>query len=110
MCVAAVAAAARTAAPAAEPNQPTTAPATAMSLTSLLLNRPLVPVTPPQDVPKPSPAGEKFVEGSMVVDRPARLSRQARGGWAVLTFDHVPGRRDISPRLALPCRLLEQME
>jgi len=103
-------------APAAEPNQPTTAPVdmsasdVGASLTRMLLDKPPVPITPPKGVAEPAEPVEVPVEGSMIIDRLCRLSRDAKAGWSVLTFEPEPERRREMPRRALPCRLLERME
>ncbi len=112
LAFAAVLAAAAAAGPvfAAEPNAPPAIPPEGAGLTSLLLDKPEVPVTPPKGpAPERRPA-RPAVEGSMVVDRPCELVADLAGDWHVLTFPPVPGRRDVAPRRALPCRLLAEME
>ncbi len=104
------------AAPAGEPKQPTTAPVdmsasdVGASLTRMLLDKPKVPVTLPIDVARPAEPVETPVEGSMIVDRLCRLTREEKAGWALLTFEPEPARRSEMPRRALPCWLLERME
>jgi len=101
---------------AAEPKQPTTAPVdmtasdVGVSLTRMLLDKPKVPITAPLNVAPPTTPVEVPLEGSMVIDRLCRLTRDEKTGWALLTFEPEPGRRKELPRVALPSRLLEQME
>ncbi len=90
----------------AAPDASTTRPARRM-----LLDRPPVPVTEPTvarrrpDRPEP-PARE----GTMVVDRLARLEYHPETGWYLTRFADEPDRPDQPPRWVLPCRLLQRME
>ncbi len=104
------------AAAAADPKRPTTAPSrpaapdAAQPLSRMLLDKPDVPLTPPTGVaPRKAPVVLP-VEGSMVVDRQARLAYEGKDGWFVLRFLPEPERTDEAPRRALPNQLLEQME
>lgn len=103
---------------AADPRRPTTAPGrpaapdadTAPPLSRMLLDKPDVPLTPPTGAaPRKAPVVLP-VEGSMVVDRQARLAYGGKDGWLVLRFPPETGRADEAPRRALPNQLLEQME
>jgi hypothetical protein len=79
-------------------------------LTRMLLEKPAVPITLPKDQKPVVSHRDVPIEGTMVVDRLCRLSRDEKAGWWMLTFQPQAGRLPEVPRRALPCRLLEEME
>jgi len=101
---------------AADPNDPNrskfdmSASDVGKSITSLLRDKPEVPITKPLNARKPVEAAPLPAEGSMVVDRLSRLWSERNSTWLVLTFQPEPGRDAESERRVLPSRLMEQME
>ena len=80
-------------------------------LETLILNRPAVPITKPQDYKKAEDAGAGLPsDGSMAVSRRCRIKLHKPSGWWLVILE---GRREDpspAPRWAIPCRLLEKVE
>ena len=81
----------------------------AEDLTSLLLERPAVPVTPPASRQPVQPKRELPADGTMVVDRRCRFAYHNQTAWYKVTFLPDPTRPAELPRWVLPCRMLEKM-
>jgi len=81
----------------------------AEDLTSLLLKRPAVPVTPPAGHRPAQPKLELPADGTMVVDRRCRFAYHDQTAWYKVTFLPDPSRPAEQSRWILPCRMLEKM-
>jgi hypothetical protein len=76
-----------------------------------ILERPPVPVTLVRGAKPEGPPPPKLPDdGTMVIDRRARLSRDSRNGWFAFRFEEDPALSPEQPRWALPCQMLEKME
>lgn len=65
---------------------------------------------PRRAVSKPSVESRGPEEGTLLLRRPARLARNAKGAWAVVFDNDDPLSEDSYPLVVLPCKSLMQME
>jgi len=81
---------------------------TAQQLRQLLLDRPPVPITPPQEAPRvrrrpPAPRGP-------IISRRCRIVYRPDTGWYLLTFLSERKGQAVQPLWVLPSQLLERIE